>query len=66
MEQQTDREVLELARCWFEDIKEKCERLTTGNVSHMGATIRALAKESAEYIDIHCKESINNQNNKAL
>lgn len=60
--EQTDREVLELARCWFEDIKEKCERLTTGNVSHMGATIRALAKECVEYIDIHFNKSINNQN----
>ena len=64
MEQQTDREVLELARCWLEDIKEKCSRLTTGNVSHMGATIRALAKDSVEYIDIHLNEtsSINHQN----
>ena len=64
MEQQTDREVLELARCWFEDIKEKCSKLTTGNVSHMGATIRGLAKNSVEYIDMHFNEtsSINNQN----
>ena len=64
MEQQTDREVLELARCWFEDIKEKCSKLTTGNVSHMGATIRGLAKYCVEYIDMHFNEtsSINNQN----
>jgi hypothetical protein len=47
---------LELARCWFEDIEEKCEKLTTGNVSHMGATIRGLAKNCVEYIDIHFRE----------
>ena len=54
--EQTDREVLELARFWFEDIEEKCEKLTTGNVSHMGATIRGLAKNCVEYIDIHFRE----------
>ncbi len=51
--QQTDREVLELARDWFESVIEKCSRLTTGNVSHMGATIQAFAKNCIEYIDIH-------------
>ncbi len=39
-----------LLKEWFEEIEEKCSRLSTGNVSHMGATIRGLAKNCAAYI----------------
>lgn len=40
----------ELLKEWFEDISEKCEHLTSGNVSHNGNTIRGYARNCAEYI----------------
>lgn len=49
----TDKEVLELCKVWFEDIMERCDRLTSGNVSHDSRTIYGIAKNSAEYIDEH-------------
>lgn len=41
----------EYAALWFEDVAEKTSRLTSGNVSHQGNTIRGLAKCSAEYLE---------------
>ena len=41
----------ELLKEWFEDIAEKCEHLTSGNVSHNGKMIRGFAKNCAEYIE---------------
>ncbi len=38
---------------WFNDIAEMCSRLTTGNVSHLGATIKGKAIRAAEYIEKH-------------
>lgn len=38
---------------WFEDIADMCARLTSGNVSHLGVTIRGKAIRAAEYIDKH-------------
>lgn len=40
----------ELLKEWFEDISEKCEHLTSGNVSHNGKMIRGYARNCAEYI----------------
>lgn len=40
----------ELLKEWFEDISEKCEHLTSGNVSHNGKMIRGFARNCAEYI----------------
>ena len=52
----TDREVLELCKTWFAGIIDKCDRLTSGNVSHQTAVIRTTAKECINYIDLHLKE----------
>lgn len=52
----TDRELLELCKTWFSRIMDKCDRLTTGNVSHQKAVIRTTAKECINFIDIHFKE----------
>jgi hypothetical protein len=49
----TDREVLELCKSWFEDIMERCDRLTSGNVSHGSRTIHGIAKNYAEFVDEH-------------
>ena len=42
--------MLESAICWFEDIAEMCAKLTSGNVSHQGVSIRGKAIRAAEYI----------------
>lgn len=49
----TDKEVLELCKAWFEDIMERSDRLTSGNVSHGSRAIYGVAKNYAEYIDEH-------------
>lgn len=45
-----NREELERLKEWFEDVAEKCEHLTSGNVSHNGRMIRGFARNCAEYI----------------
>ena len=52
----TDEEVLELCKAWFEDIIERSDRLTSGNVSHERASIRGVAKNYAEFVDEYLKE----------
>lgn len=42
--------MLERAVSWFDDIAEMCAKLTSGNVSHQGASIRGKAIRAAEYI----------------
>ena len=54
----TDREVLELCKAWFEDIMERSDRLTTGNVSHGSRAIHGIAKNYAEFINEHLKNEI--------
>lgn len=44
-------ENINLLKEWFEDIAEKCEHLTSGNVSHNGKMIRGFARNCAEYIE---------------
>ena len=51
----TDKEVLELCKAWFEDIMERCDRLTSGNVSHGSRAIHGIAKNYAEFINEHLK-----------
>lgn len=41
----------EYAALWFDDVAEKTTRLTSGNVSHQGMTIKGLAKNSAEFLE---------------
>lgn len=38
---------------WFNDIAEMCSKLTSGNVSHLAATIKGMAIRSAEYVEKH-------------
>lgn len=45
--------LIEKAVGWFKDIDDLCKRLTTGNVSHLGATIRGKAIRSAEFLEKH-------------
>ena len=49
----TDKEVLELCKAWFEDIMERSNRLTTGNVSHGSRVIHGTAKSYAEFVGEH-------------
>lgn len=42
---------------WFNDIAEMCGKLTSGNVSHLAATIKGKAIRSADYIEKHCCDS---------
>lgn len=53
---QTDKEVLNLCKEWFEEIADRCSRLTSGNVSHDSKMIRGLARNSAEFVNSHLKE----------
>ena len=41
----------ECAALWFDSVAELTDRLTSGNVSHHGNTINALAKNSAEFLE---------------
>lgn len=50
-QKQQIRKEINLLKEWFEDISEKCEHLTSGNVSHNGKMIRGFAKNCAEYIE---------------
>ena len=50
---ETDSELLDRAIEWFGDVIEKSERLTSGNVSHQGATIRAFAKNCIQFLTMH-------------
>ena len=49
----TDKEVLELAFYWFKHIDEMGSRVSSGNVTHNIATIRANARHNAEFIRKH-------------
>ena len=40
---------------WFEDIEELSSKLTSGNVSHQGATIRNKAIRCSKFIKEFCK-----------
>lgn len=53
----TDREVLELCKAWFEDIMERSDRLTTGNVSHGSRAIHGRAKSYAGFIDKYLQDT---------
>lgn len=52
----TDKEVLELCKEWFETIMERCDRLTSGNVSHNGRAIHGYAKNCTEFVAKHLEK----------
>lgn len=51
-----ERDMLQKAVGWFRDIADLAARLTTGNVSHMGCTIRGKALRCKEYIQKRLNE----------
>lgn len=52
----TDKEVLKLCLSWFQDIVERSEKLTSGNVAHGSKAIRGVAKNYAEFVAEHLEE----------
>ncbi|MBQ9340052.1 MAG: hypothetical protein IJS13_06950 [Paludibacteraceae bacterium] len=46
-------DMLQMSVGWFRDIADLASRLTTGNVSHMGCTIRGKALRCKEYLNKH-------------
>lgn len=50
------QELIDLSISYFERIGEMTHRLTTGNVSHLGATIRAYARSASECLEIELKD----------
>ena len=45
-----DKEFRDMLISWFEDIEDTCNKLTSGNVSHQGATIRNKAIRCTTFI----------------
>lgn len=41
---------------WFENIAYECDKLTSGNVTHLRAQIKGMAIRSAEYLTKHRQE----------
>lgn len=50
-----DKELKDILVSWFEDIEEISSKLTSGNVSHQGATIRNKAIRCTKFIKEYCK-----------
>lgn len=50
-----DKELKDMIVSWFEDIEKLSSRLTSGNVSHQGATIRNKAIRCVTFIQEFCK-----------
>lgn len=50
-----DKELKDMLVFWFEDIEKLSSNLTSGNVSHQGATIRSKAIRCSKFIKEHCK-----------
>ena len=49
------KELKDMLVYWFEDIEELSSKLTSGNVSHQGATIRNKATRCSKFIKEFCK-----------
>lgn len=49
------KELKDMLVYWFEDIEELSSKLTSGNVSHQGATIRNKAIRCSKFIKEFCK-----------
>ena len=50
-----DKESRDMLISWFEDIEDTCSKLTSGNVSHQGATIRNKATRCTTFIKKYTK-----------
>ena len=55
------QELIDLSISYFERIEEMTHRLTTGNVSHQGATIRAYARSAAECLEIESADILSSE-----
>lgn len=53
-----DKDLKDMLVSWFEDIEDVSSKLTSGNVSHQGPTIRNKAVRCAKFIKEHCKTNI--------
>ena len=49
------KELKEMLVYWFEDIEKLSSKLTSGNVSHQGATVRNKAIRCSKFIKEYCK-----------
>lgn len=49
------KELKDMLVSWFEDIEELSSKLTSGNVSHQGATVRNKAIRCITFINEYCK-----------
>lgn len=49
-------ELLEKSIAWFRELTDQCDTLTSGNVSHLGMTIRGKAIRCAEFIRKHAEK----------
>lgn len=49
-----DKELKDMLVSWFENIEEISSKLTTGNVSHQGPSIRNKAIRCANFVKEHC------------
>ena len=49
------KELKDILVFWFGDIEELSNKLTSGNVSHQGATIRNKAVRCSKFIKEFCK-----------
>ena len=50
-------ELVELAQEYFLRIEEMTHRLTSGNVSHLGATMRLYARDAIKYLEMESEDS---------
>lgn len=50
-----DKDLKDMLVSWFEDIESISSKLTSGNVSHQGPTIRNRAVRCINFIKEHCK-----------
>jgi hypothetical protein len=51
----SNEELIEYSILWFEEIVEKCDRMTTGNFSHDNRQLKGFAQRCADFIKIHHK-----------
>lgn len=51
-----ENEIIEMTIANFENIEKMAERLTSGNVSHDGATIKGIAHRNVEYLRSYLSE----------
>ena len=51
----SDTELLALCKSWFEEIADRCDGLTSGNISHRVKFLKGLAKNAAELVNEQLK-----------